>query len=215
MTAAIAATKPPPEGTAGSVVTTSAGVMAFMGPPSPCRFGVVAPRPSGRIGIVRRLAFACVTQSAHDVARGIHEEAGLVVNDAGGVVAGVAHDGLDVGRHGAEDLFQMAGPLLDVSPACPEAREVRGADLGEVVEEIGVVELDAGRSSRIGRARPADRAGARIVDSGIRDARHRPPPGPGTSVADLASSARRQVRVSPASNASRDAIIMIATRFAS
>jgi len=42
-----------------------------------------------------------------------------------------------------------------------------------------------------------------------------PTPGPGTNVADLASSARRQVKVSPASNASREAIIMIAMRFAS
>src|SRR5258707_2267588 len=124
MTAAIAATKPPPEGTAGSVVTTSAGVMAFMGPPSPCRFGVVAPRPSGRIGIVRRLPIACVTQSAHDVARGIHEEAGLVVNGAGRVVAGVAHHDLDVGRDGVEDLSQMLSPLLDVSPACPDAHDL-------------------------------------------------------------------------------------------
>src|SRR5882757_5201412 len=213
MTAAIAATNPPPEGTAGSVVTTSAGVMAFMGPPSPCRFGVVAPRPSGRIGIVRRLPIACVTQSGHDVARGIHEEAGLVVNGAGGVVPGVAHDGLDVGRDGAEDLSQMLGPLLDVSPARPETYEVRGADLGEVVEQVRVVELDAGRSGRIGGARPADRAGACIVDSGVRDARHRPPPGPGTIVADCVSC--RRVSVSPASNASRLAIIMIATRFAS
>src|SRR5467141_2446114 len=109
----------------------------------------------------------------------------------------------------------MLGPLLDVSPACPEAYEVRGADLGEVVEQVRVVELNAGRSGRIGGARPADRAGARIVESGVRDARHRPPPGPGTSVADRPSSARRQVRVSPASNASREAIIMMATRFAS
>src|SRR6266436_938824 len=109
----------------------------------------------------------------------------------------------------------MLGPLLDVSPACPETYEVRGADLGEVVEQVRVVELDAGRSGRIGGARPADRAGARIVDSGVRDARHRPPPGPGTIVADWPSSARRQVRVSPVSNASRDAIIMIAIRFAS
>src|SRR5258705_362903 len=104
----------------------------------------------------------------------------------------------------------MLGPLLDVSPACPEPDEVRGADLGEVVEEIGIVELDAGRSGRIGGARPADRARARIVDSCFRGARHRPPPGPGTIVADWPSSAGRQVRVSPASNASREAIIMIA-----
>jgi hypothetical protein len=80
------------------------------------------------------------------------------------------------GCDGAEDLSQMLGPLPDVSPACLEAYEVRGADLGEVVEEIGIVELNAGRSGRIGGARPADRAGARIVDSGVRDARHRPPP---------------------------------------
>src|SRR5258708_662544 len=109
----------------------------------------------------------------------------------------------------------MLGPLLDVSPACPEPDEVRRADLGEVVEQGRVVELDAGRSSRIGCARPADRAGARIVDSGFRDVRQRPPPGPGINVADWPSSARRQVRVSPASNASREAIIMMATRFAS
>src|SRR5712664_3118362 len=109
----------------------------------------------------------------------------------------------------------MLGPLLDVSPACPETHEVRSADLGEVVEQVRVVELDAGRPGRIGGARPADRAGARIVDSGVRDARHRPPPGPRSTVADWASSACRQVRVSPASNASRDAIIMIAIRFAS
>src|SRR5712664_4410800 len=109
----------------------------------------------------------------------------------------------------------MLGPLLDVSPACPEPDEMRGADLGEVVEQVRVVELDAGRPGRIGGARPADRAGARIVDSGVRDARHRPPPGPRSTVADWASSACRQVRVSPASNASRDAIIMIAIRFAS
>src|SRR6266404_4122380 len=138
MTAAIAATKPPPEGTAGSVVMTSAGVMAFMGPPSPCRLGVVAPHPAGRIGIVLRLPFACVTQSAHDVARGIHEEAGLVVNGAGGVVTGVAHDGLDVGRDRVEDLSQMLGPLLDVSPACAENYEVRGADPGKIVEQVRV-----------------------------------------------------------------------------
>src|SRR5712675_2200468 len=109
----------------------------------------------------------------------------------------------------------MLGPLLDVSPARPETHEVRGADLGEVVEQVRVVELDAGRSGRIGEARPADRAGARIVDSGVRGALHRVLPGPGTSVAPRASSARRQVRVSPASNASRDAIIMMATRLAS
>src|SRR5258706_579776 len=47
------------------------------------------------------------------------------------------------------------------------------------------------------------------------DLLHRPPPGPGTSMASRASSARRQVRVSPASNASPDAIIMMATRFSS
>src|SRR5258706_9823929 len=109
----------------------------------------------------------------------------------------------------------MLGPLLDVSPARPEAHEVRGADPGKVVEQVRVVELDAGRSGQIGGARPADRAGARIVDSGFRDVRHRPPPGPGTIVADWPSSARRQLRVSPASNASRLAIIMIAIRFAS
>src|SRR5882762_7716401 len=109
----------------------------------------------------------------------------------------------------------MLGPLLDVSPACPEPDEVRGADLGEVVKQVRVVELDAGRSGRIGGARPADRAGARIVDSGVRDVRHRPPPGPGTIVADWPSSARRHVNVSPASNASREAIIMMAIRFAS
>src|SRR5258707_5434249 len=28
-------------------------------PPSPCRLGVVAPHPAGRIGIILRLAFAC------------------------------------------------------------------------------------------------------------------------------------------------------------
>src|SRR5260221_2415546 len=55
----------------------------------------------------------------------------------------------------------------------------------------------------------------RLGDFGFRDARHRPPPGPGTIVADWPSSARRHVNVSPASNASREAIIMIATRFAS
>jgi len=33
----------------------------------------------------------------------------------------------------------MLGPLLDVSPACPEAYEVRSADLGEVVEQVRVV----------------------------------------------------------------------------
>src|SRR5258706_12697995 len=109
----------------------------------------------------------------------------------------------------------MLGPLLDVSPACPEAYEVWSADPGEVVEQVRVVELDAGRSGRIGGARPADRAGARIVDFGVRGALHRLPPGPGTIVADRPSSARRQVRVSPASNASRLAIIMMATRFAS
>src|SRR6266446_4771773 len=107
----------------------------------------------------------------------------------------------------------MLGPLRDISPACPEAYEVRGADLGEVVEEIGVVELDAGRSGRIGGARPANRAGARIVDSGVRDACHCPPPGPRSTVADCVSC--RQVSVSPTSNASREAIIMIAIRFAS
>src|SRR6266446_6519883 len=101
----------------------------------------------------------------------------------------------------------MLGPLRDISPACPEAYEVRGADLGEVVEEIGVVELDAGRSGRIGGARPADRAGARKVDSGVRDACHCPPPGPRSTVADCVSC--RQVRVS------REANIMIAIRFAS
>src|SRR5258706_4254916 len=215
MTAAIAATRPPPEGTAGSVVMTSAGVMAFMGPPSPCRLSVVAPHPAGRIGIVLRLAFACVTQGAHDVACGIREEAGLVFNGAGGVMAGVAHDGIDVGRDVVEDFLQMLGPLLDVSPACPETYEMRGAELGELVEQVRVVELDAGRPSRIGGAGPADRAGARIVDSGVRGACHCPPPGPRSTAADWPSSARRQVRVSPASNASRDAIIMIATRFAS
>src|SRR5258706_11552195 len=213
MTAAIAATRPPPEGTAGSVVMTSAGVMAFMGPPSPCCLSVVAPHPAGRIGIVLRLAFACVTQGAHDVACGIREEAGLVFNGAGGVMAGVAHDGIDVGRDGAEDLLQMLGPLLDVSPACPETYEMRGAELGEVVEQVRVVELDAGRSSRIGGAMPADRAGARIVDSGVRGACHCPPPGPRSTVADCVSC--RQVSVSPTSNASWLAIIMIATRFAS
>src|SRR5467141_2340357 len=109
----------------------------------------------------------------------------------------------------------MLGPLLDISPACPEAYDVRGADLGEVVEQVRVVELDAGRSGRIGGGRAADRAGARIVDSGFRDVRHRPPPGPGTIVADWPSSARRHDKVSPASNASRLAIIMIAIRFAS
>src|SRR5712664_4010523 len=109
----------------------------------------------------------------------------------------------------------MLGPLLDVSPTCPEAHEVRGADLGEVVEQVRVVELDAGRSGRIGGGRAGDRAGARIVDFGVRGALHRLPPGPGTIVADWPSSARRQVRVSPASNASREAIIMMATRFAS
>src|SRR6266853_4366875 len=55
----------------------------------------------------------------------------------------------------------------------------------------------------------------RLGDFNVRDARHRPPPGPGTIVADWPSSARRHVKVSPASNASRDAIIMIAIRFAS
>src|SRR5258708_39955204 len=55
----------------------------------------------------------------------------------------------------------------------------------------------------------------RLGDFGFRDARHRPPPGPGTIVADWPSSARRHVNVSPASNASRLAIIMIAIRFAS
>src|SRR5258706_10286275 len=109
----------------------------------------------------------------------------------------------------------MLGPLLDVSPACPEAYEVWSADLGEVVEKVRVVELDAGRPGRIGGARPADRAGARIVDSGVRDVRHRPPPGPGTIVADRPSSARRQVKVSPASNASRLASIIMPMRFAS
>src|SRR5258708_31833203 len=109
----------------------------------------------------------------------------------------------------------MLGPLLDVSPACPETYEMRGADLGEVVEQVRVVELDAGRSSGIGGARPADRAGARIVDSGFRDARHRPPPGPCSTAANWPSSARRQVKVSPASNASRLASIMMPMRFAS
>src|SRR5258706_8479183 len=47
------------------------------------------------------------------------------------------------------------------------------------------------------------------------NALHRPPPGPRSTIADWPTSARRQVRVSPASNASRDAIIMIAIRFAS
>src|SRR5258708_26708414 len=55
----------------------------------------------------------------------------------------------------------------------------------------------------------------RLGDFGFRGALHRLPPGPGTIVADLPLSARRQVRVSPTSNASRDAIIMIAIRFAS
>src|SRR5258707_13745917 len=111
----------------------------------------------------------------------------------------------------------MLGPLLDISPACPEAYDVRGADLGEVVEQVRVVEFDAGRPGRIGRARPADRAGARKVDAICSSVvvLHRPPPGPGINVADLASSARRHVRVSPASKASREAIIMIAIRFAS
>src|SRR3981189_3809854 len=106
----------------------------------------------------------------------------------------------------------MLGSLLDVSPACPETYEMRGTDLGEVVEQVRVVELDAGRPGRIGGARPADRAGARIVDSGFRDVRHRPPPGPGTIVADWPSSARRHDKVSPASNASRDATLMMAPR---
>src|SRR5258706_3901181 len=96
MTEALAPTRLPPEGTAGSVVTTSAGMTLLMAPPSPCCLGVVAPHPGGRVGIVRRLPFACVTQSAYDVARGIHEEAGLVFNGASSVVAGVAHDGPDV-----------------------------------------------------------------------------------------------------------------------
>src|SRR6266404_5914725 len=55
----------------------------------------------------------------------------------------------------------------------------------------------------------------RLGDFGFRGALHRPPPGPRNMVADRPSSARRQVRVSPTSNASRDAIIMIAIRFAS
>src|SRR5260370_35831001 len=86
----------------------------------------------------------------------------------------------------------MLGPLLDVSPACPEAHEVRGADLGEVVEEIGVVELDAGRSGRVGGARPADRAGARKGDAICSSVvvLHLPPPGPGTSVADRSEERR-------------------------
>src|SRR5438128_4197629 len=111
----------------------------------------------------------------------------------------------------------MLGPLLDVSPACPQAHEMRGADLGEVIEQVRIVELDAGRPGRIGGARPADRAGARKVGAICSSVvvLHLPPPGPGTSVVDRPSSARRQVSVSPASNASRDAIIMMATRFAS
>src|SRR5258706_1741032 len=111
MTEAMAPTRPPPEGTAGSVAMTSAAMTLLMAPPSPCCLGVVAPHPGGRVGIVRRLPFACVTQSAYDVARGIHEAAGLVFNGAGGLVSGVAHDGLDVGGDGVEGLLQMVGPI--------------------------------------------------------------------------------------------------------
>src|SRR6266404_1365544 len=84
--------------------------------------------------------------------------------------------------------------------------------------------------SGLGFAGKALQAAVRVIDDGDKtrpnaagdgcwpggdDLLHRQPPGPGTSVADWPSSARRQVRVSPASNASRDAIIMMATRLAS
>src|SRR5712671_5358627 len=55
------------------------------------------------------------------------------------------------------------------------------------------------------------REAGRLGDFCFRGARHRPPPGPGTIVADWPSSARRQVRVSPASNASRLARRKLAT----
>src|SRR5258708_6208870 len=59
------------------------------------------------------------------------------------------------------------------------------------------------------------RQGHRLVGRQFqRDALHRSPPGPRSTVADWPL-AFRQVRVLPASNASRDAIIMIAIWFAS
>src|SRR5258708_374199 len=87
-----------------------------------------------------------------------------------------------------------------------ERRPVRGIILLPIIERDGFPAV-------------ADQAlyreAGRLGDFCFQGALHRPPPGPGTIVADWPSSARRQARVSPASNASRLAIIMIAIRFAS
>src|SRR5258708_3100085 len=94
----------------------------------------------------------------------------------------------------------------DIARLVEERRPVRGIVLIPIIERDGFPTV-AGEALH-GEA-------GRLGDFGFGDAHHRPPSGPGTSVADLASSTRRQVRVLPASNASRDAIIMIAIRFAS
>src|SRR6266853_2353049 len=87
-----------------------------------------------------------------------------------------------------------------------ERRPVRGIVL------IAIIEGD--RFPAVADQALHGKAG-RLGDFCFQGALHRPPPGPGTIVADWPSSARRQVRASPTSNASRLAIIMIAIRFAS
>src|SRR5258706_7551429 len=96
--------------------------------------------------------------------------------------------------------------LSDVARLIEEWRSVIRIVLISIIESDGLpAVVDQALHGETGR----------LGDFEFQDALHRSPPGPGTRVADLASSARRQVRVSPASNASRDAIIMIAIRFAS
>src|SRR5882762_3282348 len=96
--------------------------------------------------------------------------------------------------------------LSDVARLIEERRPVRGIILLAIIEGEGFPAVaDQALHGETGR----------LGDFGFRGALHLPPPGPGTIVADWPSSARRQVKVSPASNASRLAIIMIAIRFAS
>src|SRR5258705_5392558 len=95
--------------------------------------------------------------------------------------------------------------LSDVARLIEERRPVRGIILLAIIEGEGFPAVaDQALHGETGR----------LGDFGFRGALHLPPPGPGTIVADWPSSARRQVKVSPASNASREAIMMIATRFA-
>jgi len=119
-------------------------------------------------------------------------------------VAGVAHEGLtsDVKARGllrCSARSSISDPLARREPMRCWAPTRRGlSSRFRVVEggELPPVWTDGG-------ARPADRDGARIVDSGCPDERHPATPRSGTIVADGPSSARRQVRVSPSRNASR------------